>query len=61
MSKLEWIVEENHTSNEKIFICEPYLYRAGKTHVNKHWQSYDNLFRGLKHNLEEKERDDVIS
>ncbi len=30
MNKLKWIVEGNHTSDEKIFICKPYLYKAGK-------------------------------
>ncbi len=30
MNKLKWIVRENHTSNEKIFICEPYLYEVSK-------------------------------
>jgi len=60
-NKLEWIVEENHASNEKNFICKPYSYKAGKTHVNRQWQSYNNLFRGLKHNLEKKEKGDVMS
>ncbi len=32
-----------------------------QTCVNRHWQSYNILFRDLGHNLEKKERDDVMS
>ncbi len=59
MSKLKWIVRENHASNEKIFICKPYSYEAEK-HMSTDINNHNNLFRSLRHNLEEKERDDVI-
>ena len=35
--------------------------QSGQTCVNRQWQLYNNLFRHLKHNLEEKKRNDVMS
>ncbi len=43
MSKLKWIVEENHTSNEKIFICKSYLYEVGK-HVSTDIDNHTTIF-----------------
>ncbi len=43
MSKLEWIVEENHASDENFFICEPYSYKAGKhvlTDIDNHTTTF---------------------
>ncbi len=37
------------------------LIQSRQSCVNKHWQLYNNLFKDLEHNLEEKERDDVMS
>ncbi len=43
MSKLKWIVEENHTNDEKIFICKPYPYKAGK-HVSTDIDNHTTIF-----------------
>jgi len=57
-----WIVEENHVStSNKFFYLWILPVQSRQTCVNRQWQSYDNLFRHLKHNLEEKEKDDVMS
>ncbi len=44
MSKLKWIVEENHmlTSNEN-FICKSYSYEAGK-HVSTDNDNHTTTF-----------------
>jgi hypothetical protein len=44
----------------KNFHLQTLLYKAGKTCVNRHWQ-LQQPFQSLKHNLEEKERGDVMS
>ncbi len=43
MSKLKWIVRENHTSNEKIFICKSYLYEVNK-HVSTNIDNCMTIF-----------------
>ncbi len=37
------------------------LIQSRQTCVNRQWQSYNNLFRHLEHNLKEKKRNDVMS
>ena len=45
----------------KFFYLWILLIQSRQTCVNRQWQLYNNLFRHLKHNLEEKKRGDVIS
>ena len=66
-NSLHWWVSLSELSEKimqamkKFFHLQTLLIQSEKTHVNKHWQLYNNLFRSLRHNLEKKKRDDVIS
>ena len=59
-NSLHWQINSSELLKE-IFHLQTLLIQSKKTQVNRHWQLYNNLFRSLKHNLEEKERGDVIS
>jgi hypothetical protein len=48
-------LSEKTTSNEKIFICKPYLYKADK-HVSTDIDNCTTTFSEAKHNLEEKKK-----
>jgi hypothetical protein len=59
-NSLHWQISSSELSEKitqamKNFHLQTLLVQSRQTHVNRHWQSYNNLFRDLKHNLEEKE------
>jgi hypothetical protein len=60
-NSLHWQISSSEllkkiTQAMKNFHLQTLPVQSRKTCVNRHWQSYNNLFRSLKHNLEERER-----